>query len=326
MYMDTFSGSQFKKVMRMIGMWVAILVVVIVVGGALWVFGPSIIGWTRTLPLASEVHFFAGTGAERSLYELGIFAPKKITFTLPGQLVDYAKKGDVEAGIVVTDAAKNSEELFLLGAAPVALTSDSKVKGTPSVSADGKRIAYVTFAVPAGKSLKAAIASSAPEDWEVHILSVDTKEIQTVGKGYAPQFFTENGKENILITVNTGFSVLGADGAFKYTYPLLNGVPKVATPVVVSGDGHYIATHAASNNNIELFKLEYGSSVFPTLFSQGVFPPSTYSVTFHKGDVYGLKVANNEKPKLIIGSLAANAGKAYPIRDFQSLTPYRLSI
>lgn len=240
----------------------AIAILVLAAGAAGYIY------FSSANDVASRgMRYLAGSFEERALYELNWRGDaKEVSLPVAGRVIDYARSGNVEAAILLSDAG---QQVYLFAAdAPRVLVPGEGIRSSLSVSPDGMRIAYAervtedTDATP--------LAFYDPASWEVHVVRVDSGENSVLGTGYAPQFFVRDGTPYVLYTTNTGVSVrnLSTNTEQVLTLDLVDS--RGLFPALISEDGQRIALpspagiyalHAFVYNG-EAFSLE-GSNFAP---------------------------------------------------------------
>ena len=170
--------------------------------------------------------------------EIGKFATfarsgrEEIQFPVEGLVIDYAERGSVRVASVANPATMTNE-LYLLGDTPVALTEDRYTKTGIAISHDGSRIAY---SAPANKLLGGPFFSVQPEGWTVMVMDLATREITEVGAGHGPQFIDADDASRIIYSSAGGLVLHDLDAGVVATNDLFPPL-SAGYPVRISEDG-----------------------------------------------------------------------------------------
>ena len=181
--------------------------------------------------------------------ELSVLASGKLRTLdkkVPGTLEDYAVGKGTKAAIVRME--EGAFEVFTLGGIPRQLTVDGARKASLAISDDGEWIAY------------AALSDLEPEkteqlsSWIIYILNTKTAAVLSLSKGYAPQFFTREGKTQLFFPSPRGLTVFDPSSGTSVTdfYDIQNAIHAVPT---IAKDGKHIALNDANTNLYSVFEV-----------------------------------------------------------------------
>lgn len=197
----------------------------------------SNIGFYVTAPAEAKnlVSADQSPGVPAVFQTFGLLGMSSVPMGIEGLIIDYAERGDVRiASVVIPQSQVN--ELYLLGATPVALTGDGYPKTGLAISADGSHIAY---SAPKEKRLTGPYFSLNAEGWTVMVMNLSTAQITEVGAGHGAQFADPTDASKILYSSTEGlvFADL-ATGARVIN----DSVPAFSAifPIHVSDDGRKV--------------------------------------------------------------------------------------
>lgn len=230
---------------------------------------------------------------------------------VPGVLEDYATGKGTKAAIVRME--EGAFEVFTLGGIPRQLTVDGVRKASLALSEDGQWIAYAAlsdFDVGNTEQLSS---------WTVHILNTQTAATLSLSKGYAPQFFTREGKTYLFFASPKGLTVFDPENGTSLTdfYELPNSIHAVP---VIAKDGKHLALKDAKTNLYSVFEI-WEMAPF-VIHAVRVIPEPFSSAAFSGDALLGLSPFPDNIVYAFDFTRVDAAPKTYQLSDASA--PYRL--
>lgn len=207
--------------------------------------------YVRTVPVnLIGLKVFEGDYTKGKVLSFGIFGLQEQRVRVNGELSDYASAGSTSVA-VVRNAETNSEDIVLLSDKSRPLTSDGKGKASLAVSPDGTMIAFATLETPPeGVPFTPQLSS-----WNVNMLDLKSGEVTLLGTGFAPEFFTSDGKLMLLFTAPTGITIANVAAKNSQTTFFLNpGVIDYAAHI--SSDGKYLVIPNGLTKHYDFFAIK----------------------------------------------------------------------
>jgi len=257
----------------------------------------------RTSLALRGIEFASNGYAAGPIFKVGLFGLKEIS--LPSGTVDYAKAGNHR--VVVTDTG----QVTVLGSGPKVVADSPSRKAAVAIHPAGTFIAYA----------ESQEASPNIAAWTVHLVDVESAQTLDLGPGFAPAFFTSNGKDYLAFTSPTGITFMDIAARTALTLPL-NNVSGTRYAAAVSPDGAYIAMPNALTGKYDLFaRIESDNTI--RLSAVGSTDSGLSDVAWKNGTLYGVTEPMNGKVG-VVRIEPASPQYAEPLYSFMSEEFYRL--
>ncbi|MDB4992298.1 MAG: hypothetical protein JWL75_543 [Parcubacteria group bacterium] len=249
-----------------IGLVVGILVVLVAAG--YW-FTHSAIGTFY------GVEYVAGPFESRTVYQIGLSGARAITLPVPGKVFDYARNGSAQ--VALATATNGDEEVYRIeGGTAKMLTNDGMIKSGIALSADGKTIAYAERITSATSTDPNAFYE--PNNWTVQLIDTTSSKPRTIGIGYGPQFFVQNGSLHLLYTSSAAIHLADLVTNTHQDIPVSLASRKGFRTSIVSADGTYlILPDVAAGYALYTLTFQGGLATFAPV---GPLPSKTSAVAF----------------------------------------------